>query len=103
LNCKPSFVVTKQRTACCNLAFCPFRSARWVYEVWVNIEHDFFAEVPSRGRSPRDLIYRSATKPVPAQVPGQDGNTCDGLAVYLGQRIRLRNRTDAQLGARGRG
>ena len=30
---KPAFVVTKELTASCNLAFCPFCWARWVHEV----------------------------------------------------------------------
>jgi len=69
LNCKPSFVVTKEQTACCNLAFCPFCWARWVYEVWVNIEHAFFADAPPGATSPQDLIYRSATQRVPCHSP----------------------------------
>ena len=59
-------MITKEQVACCNLVFCPFGWARWVHEVWVNIEHAFFADDQPGSLSPRDLIYRSATKPVPA-------------------------------------
>lgn len=103
LNCKPSFVITKEQVASCNLAFCPFCWARWVYEVWVQVEHAFFADAPPGGPSPRDLIYRSATKPVPAQVPDREGKPRDGLVAYVDERIRSRNRPHAQFGARSPG
>ncbi len=103
LSCKPSFVITKEQTASCNLAFCPFCWARWVHEAWVQVEHAFFPGVPPGGTSPRDLVYRSATKPVPAQFLSQDGKPFDGLATYIVERGKLRNRREAQLSLKNAG
>ncbi len=101
LNCKPSFVVTKEQTACCNLAFCPFCWARWVYEVWVNIEHAFFADAPPGATSPQDLIYRSATQRVHVSfTPDHGGGVADGLAAYALRRTKIRNRRGAEFGLR---
>lgn len=103
LNCKPSFVVTKERAASCNLAFCPFCWARWAREVWLRVDHAFFADATPGGPSHRHLIYRSATRPVPAQVLGGGGEPLDGLADYVAGRGKIRNRRDAPFGARAPG
>jgi hypothetical protein len=99
-NCQPTFALTAQKTRPCRKRdVCPFCAARQVREIWVAIDHAFFADQASakaksgaeQGKLPRykpssyDLVERTIIIECPPRVEGKDA-----LPLLIDQAVKSR-------------
>lgn len=102
LNCRPSFIITPERTRCCrHRQVCPFCWARWVREVWLQVDRAFFTDTDGRGHSSHDLLLLSRVLVAPHRVTDKFDRKVDFIPAFIEGRKRTRSRELSQKGVLG--